>query len=200
MQSLKNIPIVLTGPSGAGKTELINYIVKNYSSFMEASGFTTRPRRNGETEKIQSVTKEEFEKLISRNGLIEYCTYNGNYYGVPKSEFKKLEKYNLIFNVGYSSAKVIKSMYSDTLMIYLLPPDKKELLRRLGNREYERYLLGIEETMKNALKYDYLLISETNNLKNTCDNFMHIVEKNQKQIETKLLMQKNKDFIDDFYR
>ena len=158
MQTLKNLPIVITGPSGAGKTELINYITENYKNFTEAAGFTTRLRRDSDNEYIKSISKEEFKKLISSNGLIEYCIYNGNYYGIPKSEFNKLSNYNLIFNVGYSSAKVITGLYSDTLMIYLLPPDKKELIRRLGERENARYLLGIEETMKNAIKYDYLLV------------------------------------------
>ena len=49
----------------------------------------------------------EFENLISTDGLIEYCIYNNNYYGVPKSEFEKLKEYHLMFNVGYSSAKEI---------------------------------------------------------------------------------------------
>ena len=194
------LPIVIAGPSGAGKTELINYITEHYSSFTEAAGYTTRPRRDTDNENIKSISKDEFEQMISSNGLIEYCVYNGNYYGIPKSEFQKLEKYNLIFNVGYSSAEIIKRIYSDTLMIYLLPPTKEELIRRLGDRERERYILGIEETKKNASKYDYLLVSETDNLEGTCNNFLNIVQQNQRQIQEKLKMEKNKDFVDDFYR
>ena len=196
----KNIPIVITGPSGAGKTELINYITKKYDMFIEASGFTTRPRRDTDNENIKSISIDEFEKLILNDNLIEYCLYNGNYYGIPKSEFKKLEKYNLLFNVGYSSAEVIKKMYQETLMIYLLPPNKEELLRRFGERERERYLLGIEETKKNANKYQYLLVSETNDLEKTCDNFLKIFRKNEREVQEKLKMESNKKFIEDFYR
>lgn len=199
----ENIPIVLTGPSGSGKTELINYILENSDFFQEASGFTTRARRENEKENIETITKEEFEELILNNKLIEYCEYNNNYYGIPKSEFEKLEKGNLIFNVGYSSAKVIKEEYNNSLMIYLLPPDKKELLRRLTkeNREYRRYLLGMEETLKNANKYDYLLISETDNLPKTFENFIHIYnERQKKELELELIKNKNKEFIEEFYR
>ena len=200
MNAFRNSPIVLSGPSGSGKTELINYIENNYPLYMEATGSTTRNRRQNEIGNMNFITREEFEKLILCNELIEYCIYNGNYYGVSKSEFKKLEQYHLMFNVGYSSAKIIQQMYNDTFMLYLLPPTKEELQRRLGNRGKERYLLGIEETMKNAFKYDYLLISHTDDLVSTCDDFMDIVEQKSEAKQKRLVLAKNKDFINNFYK
>lgn len=196
----ENSPIVITGPSASGKTELIDYIEKRDSSFLEATGSTTREKRENETGRMYFISKEEFELLISNDKLIEYCIYRGNYYGVSKSELDKLKQYHLMFNVGYSSAKVIKSMYGDTFMIYLLPPNKEELLRRLGDRGYERYLLGIEETMKYAMEYNYLLISKTNNLSSTFDDFMDIVEEKESSKQKKLVLAKNKDFVNNFYK
>ena len=192
-------PIVITGPSGSGKTELIDYVEKNYSDFMEADGVTTRPRRDNELGRMGFLTRDEFEKLIAADKLIDYCIYNNNYYGTPKSEFEKLKFYHLMFNVTYSSAKVIKELYDKTTMIYLLPPTKEELLRRLGNREYERYLLGIQETMNFALKYDYLLLSLTNDLKTTAEDFMDIVSQNPNSQQKRLVLAKNRNFVNNFY-
>ncbi len=200
MFDTKNKPIVISGPSGSGKSVLIEYIEKKYPNFLEATGITTREKRENEIGRMYFVSKTYFEKLILSNLLIEYCIYNNNYYGIPKSEFEKLLNYYLIFNVSYSSAEEIKKIYKDTIMIYLMPPSKHELLRRLGNRGKERYLLGIQETMKNAFKYDYLLLSLTNNLETTTDDFMDIICQKEKSQQKKLILAKNRDFINEFYK
>ena len=197
---VENNPIVLSGPSGSGKSELIDYIEKEYPTFLEATGMTTRAKREVEVGRMYFVNKPEFEKLISTNSLIEYCIYNNNYYGVPKSEFEKLRDYHLIFNVGYSSAKEIKDMFEKTIMIYLMPPTRNELLRRLGDRGEKRYLLGIQETMDYALKYDYLLLSLTNDLKTTTDDFMDIVNQKEESNKKRLVLAKNRDFVNNFYK
>lgn len=200
MEKKENSPIVISGPSGSGKSELINYVEKNYPNFLEATGITTREKRQLEVGRMYFVSKEEFKNLISTDGLIEYCIFNNNYYGVPKSEFEKLKEYHLMFNVGYSSAREIKKTYDDTSMIYLMPPTEKELLRRLGDRGEERYITGMQETIANAFKYDYLLISITNDFKKTADDFMDIIGTNKKSYQKKLILAKNRDFINDFYK
>lgn len=200
MNETKNNPIVISGPSGSGKSALIEHIEKNYPTFLEATGITTREKREIEIGRMYFVDKEEFEKLIAANGLIEYCIYNNNYYGVPKSEFEKLNEYHLIFNVGYSSAKEIKKIYRDTIMIYLMPPDQKELLRRLGERGQERFLAGIKETLENAFNYDYLLVSITDDMKTTTDDFMDIINQKTESHQKRLVLAKNRDFINKFYK
>ncbi len=196
----KYTPIVLSGPSGSGKTELIEYIEQRNPEFQEAIGYTTRKKRESANEKINTITQEEFELLIKDDKLIEYCNYNGNYYGMPKSEFNKLSYCNLIFNVSYSSAREIKSIFENTPMIYMLPPTKEELLSRLGERDYNRYLLGIEETMKYAMYYEYLLISYRNDLPQIYDEFMEIAESKDSAMQRRLVLSKNKDFVNKFYK
>lgn len=196
---MKNSPIIVTGPSGSGKSSLIKYIEDKNTEFYEATGMTTRNKRENEIDRINFVTKKEFEEYIKNNLLIEYILYNGNYYGMPKSEFKKLEDKKVIFNVGYNSAKVIKSFYEKSKMIYLMPQNKEELIKRLGDRGLERYRLGIEETIKNALYYEYLLISYKENLEKIYNDFMEIVEEKESSKQKKLILKKNKDFIKHFY-
>lgn len=81
-----------------------------------------------------------------------------------------------------------------------MSPTKEELLRRLGDRGKERYLLGIQETMDYALKYDYLLLSLTNDMKTTTDDFMDIVNQKEESKQKRLVLAKNRDFINNFYK
>lgn len=199
MNKTRFSPIVISGPSGAGKSELINYIEKNNNLFSEAYGLTTRKKREFETGKMSFVDYDFFNQQIKNNSLIEYCLYNGNYYGVSKEEFKKLDEKYVIFNVSYSSAKIIKKIYEDAYMIYLLPPNKQELLRRLGEREQNRYYLGIKETEQYACLYDYLLISLTNDFEHTYYNFLDIINQNASGYKQKILHKNNYEFIKKFY-
>ena len=75
MIDTRNNPIVISGPSGSGKSELIEYIEKEYPTFLEATGITTRAKREIEVGRMYFVSKAEFENLISTDGLIEYCIY-----------------------------------------------------------------------------------------------------------------------------
>lgn len=200
MKKSEYSPIIISGPSGSGKSALIEYIENQNPLFLEATGSTTRQKREVETGRMYFISKQEFELLIQTGRLIEYCIYNNNYYGVSKDEFEKLKDYYLIFNVSYSSAQVIKNIYNGTYMIYLLPPTKEELLERMGNRGAKRYNLGIEETMNNALKYDYLLLSQTNDLDTTYNDFIDIIEQKSESQQHRLILAKNKDFINNFYK
>lgn len=200
MRKYENSPIVISGPSGSGKSELVTYIENNYPVFSEAIGMTTREKRKNEVGKINFVSKNEFENMIKSDVLIEYCIYNDNYYGIPKSEFNKLNDYRVIFNVGYSSAKEIKKTYHNTDMIYLLPPSNEELLRRLGDRNKKRYLLGMKETIENALKYDFLLISATDDFEKITSDFFDIIDRGPCCSQKRLILAKNKDFVNNFYR
>ena len=175
-------------------------LVKYQEDICWDSAYICECAKEKEIGRMYFVDKDYFEKLIKNNMLIEYTIYNNNYYGVSKSEFTKLKDYHLIFNVGYSSAKEIKKIYQNTKLIYLLPPNKEELIRRLGARGMERYLVGIEETMNNAFKYEYLLLSLTNDLRTTTDDFMDIVYQTNNSKQKKLVLAKNRDFVNNFYK
>ena len=203
MDKYKNSSIIISGPSGSGKTQFIEYVEQNNSNYVEAFGCTTRSRRENEVTAMYFINRQEFETMIKSNEFIEYCEYKNNYYGVPKSEMEKLNEINLMFNVGYSSARVIKELDEKAKMIYLLPPTRYDLLNRLevrGKESDERYLLGIEETINYALKYEYLLISYHNNMQNIYDDFMDITTQNSASLEKRLVLAKNRDFINNYYK
>jgi len=192
-------PIVFSGPSGAGKNELIDYIVKREPLFEEAWGMTTRSRRPGEGGHTQFVSKEDFRKAIHNNELIQYAEYNGNYYGTSKSALDLLQYKQILFNMGFDGTMSLKKIRPDSALIYILPPTKEELLRRMGNRGRERFQIGREQTMKSIGVYDYLLISYTDCLDELYDDFMNIFEGTEKGQEKSLKLQKNIDFMRKFY-
>lgn len=203
MTNLKNFPIVISGPSGGGKTQLVEYVEKRNPEFVEAFGCTSRERRPNEITAMYFISRSEFENMIKNNAFIEYTEYNGNYYGVPKSELHKLGEKSLLFNVGFSSAKIIKDLDVRSKLIYLLPPRKEELLKRLevrGSDAKERYLLGIEETINHAIEYEYLLLSHQDNMEEIYSDFMDIVTQKESSNERRLILAKNRDFVRNYYK
>lgn len=191
-------PIVISGPSGAGKSELIDFLEKKDEIFMDALGVTTRAKRENEMGNIEFISIDEFKRLIENDKLIQYAKYNGNYYGTLKSSLKLLQNRQLLFNMGLEGAKKIKQLCPNSQLIYILPPNKDEIIRRMGNRGSERYEIGINQTMNSIDLYDYLLISYTNELENIYEDFMNIYE--NKSNEKSLKLTRNRNFMRDFYK
>lgn len=191
-------PIVISGPSGAGKSELIDFLEKKDEIFMDAPGVTTRAKRENEMGNIEFISIDEFKRLIENDKLIQYAKYNGNYYGTLKYSLKLLQNRQLLFNIGLEGAKKIKQLCPNSQLIYILPPNKDEIIRRMGNRGSERYEIGVNQTMNSIDLYDYLLISYTNELENIYEDFMNIYE--NKSNEKSLKLTRNRNFMRDFYK
>lgn len=161
--------IVISGPSGVGKGTICNTLIKELNAWYSVS-MTTRLPREGEQEGVNYyfVTKEEFEKRIKNNELLEYNIYNNNYYGTPKD--KVIEKLNQGINVfseiDVNGAKNIKTMFPDSLLIYIAPPSIEELRKRLTERGTETEekiaarLAIAEEEAKQQHIYDYIVIND----------------------------------------
>ena len=192
-------PIVLSGPSGAGKNELIEYLKERDSIFEEAQGITTRKRRIEDTGNTTFITKEEFLKYIENDELLQYAIYNGNYYGTIKESLELLNSKQVLFNMGLDGTLSLKKIRPDSSLIYILPPDKEELIRRMGNRDIRRYDIGKKQTINSIDVYDYLLISYTDNLDLLYDDFMNIYLNKEEGKEKSLKLVKNRDFMRNFY-
>ena len=134
------IMVILSSPSGAGKTTLVNKIssIKNFT--ISISYTTRKPRPNEEDGKHYFfIDNKKFEKLIKNNDLIEYANVFNNYYGSSKDiVFEKLDNgQNVIFDIDWQGTEQIKEkkLNYKIITIFILPPSRKEIFNRLLNRD-----------------------------------------------------------------
>lgn len=162
--------VVVSGFSGAGKGTLMKKLISEYDNYALSISATTRAPRAGEQEGREYFFKsrQEFEKLIENNELIEYASFCNNYYGTPYDyvmEQRKKGK-NVILEIEVQGALKVKEKYPDALLIFVTPPDAKTLKMRLAGRgtECEK---DIKDRLKQAVResdcmdrYDYILIND----------------------------------------
>ena len=163
--------IVISAPSGAGKDTVVKELIKkNPDNFWVSVSATSRAPRDGEQEGIDYyyITKEEFEKRIEEDYFIEYTNYAGNYYGTPKKYIKeKLDKgIDVILIIEIEGASNIKRIVPEALMIFIMPPSLKELVKRLKKRGTEtdekiikRFHTAYKE-INEVTKYNYVVVND----------------------------------------
>ena len=168
--------IVLSSPSGAGKTTLVKKLAKN-KNFKISVSYTTRVPRISENngEDYYFVSKNDFKKLIENNELLEYANVFNNFYGSSKKRvFNILDNGDsVLFDIDWQGTNQIKekNLEYKILTIFILPPSKEILLNRLSERENKNQHF-ISERMKNFERdvlhwndYDFVVINDE---LNTC--------------------------------
>ena len=130
--------IVLSSPSGAGKTTLVKLLSKNKNNFVSISYTTRKPRINEKNKKDYFfVSQKNFKSLIKKKSLLEYAKVFNNYYGTSKKKvIQELKKgKNVLFDIDWQGTEKIKrkKLNFDLLTIFILPPSKKVLFKRLSN-------------------------------------------------------------------
>ena len=171
---VNNIMVILSSPSGAGKTTITKKIQQKYQSFKISVSHTTRKPRSNEVDGVDYhfISKNEFEKLIKDQKFYEYAKIFDNYYGTLKQNVDELIKKNdIIFDIDWQGTKQLSKYKNlDLIKIYLLPPNKDELKKRLVRRnqnsdeEVHKRFKEFDEDIKHWQDYDYVLINE--NLEN----------------------------------
>ena len=177
--------IILSSPSGAGKTTLVKLLSKNKNFFISVS-HTTRSPRSNETDGVDYffIDKEKFQTLIDKNEFLEFAKVFDNYYGTSKKNIiNKLEEgKNVIFDIDWQGTEqIIKQKLNYKLItIFILPPSKKVLRDRLSNRDMKDKLI-VEERMNQFNKdilhwknYDYVVINDE--LKFCYEKIVNILE------------------------
>lgn len=134
--------IVISAPSGTGKTSVIKEILKlNQDKIIFSISATTRKKRFNEIdgEDYFFLTKEEFEKKIDNNEFIEWEQIYDDYYGTPKSEIERARKENkhILFELDVNGSLKLKKMYPEAILIFIVPPSIEELENRLRKRNTE---------------------------------------------------------------
>ncbi len=163
--------IVLSSPSGAGKTTLVKLISKNKNHFVSVS-HTTRTPRSNEINGVDYffINKYQFQKLINDNEFLEYAKVFDNYYGTSKKNIinKLDEGKNIIFDIDWQGTEQIieRKLKYKLITIFILPPSKKVLRERLSNRDMKDKLI-VEERMKQFSEdllhwknYNYVVIND----------------------------------------
>jgi len=166
----EGIMIILSSPSGAGKTTLVKLLSKR-KGFVTSISHTTRTPRSNEIngKDYHFVNYVKFEKMIKNKEFLEYAKVFKNFYGTTKSNiFKELKKgKNVIFDIDWQGTNQIISqqLTNRLLTFFILPPSRKELFKRLSNRDMKDKLIA-EERMKQFDKdilhwkdYDYVIIN-----------------------------------------
>ena len=166
----KNIMVVLSSPSGAGKTTITKKIQQKLSSFKISVSHTTRKPRPNEVNGVDYyfVSLEKFESLINENKLYEYAKIFDNYYGTSKDIVHNLIKSNdIIFDIDWQGNKQLSKYKNLNLVkIFITTKDKEELKRRLMKRnqdsdeEVKKRLKSYEEDIKHWDDYDYIVIND----------------------------------------
>ena len=165
------IIIVLSSPSGAGKTTLVKKIAKENNFKISISHTTRKPRTNETNGKDYFFTsKEEFKNLIQNKEFLEYAKVFGNYYGSSKNQvLENLNKgENVIFDIDWQGTEQIKKQELNYKLItfFILPPSKSELFKRLKNTDMkdknivEERMKQFNEDIKQWENYDFVVINE----------------------------------------
>ena len=169
-KSKKPLMLVLSSPSGAGKTTLSKKIQQSNSSFEISVSHTTRSPRSNEIDGVDYffVSKNDFSKLIKQEKFYEYAEIFGNFYGTSKKVVNEtIKKNDLIFDIDWQGTKQL-SKFEDLklIKIYLITDNKDELKKRLISRnqntsdEIEKRLDSFESDIKHWNDYDYIIINK----------------------------------------
>jgi len=167
----RGLMLVLSSPSGAGKSTIARNLLESDSSLELSVSVTTRPRRASEIDGVHYhfVSRREFERLRDSDALLEWAEVHGNFYGTPRepAESAMAAGRDMLFDIDWQGAvQLNEKMRADIVAIFILPPSMHELKSRLKRRA-EDSDANIETRLKNARieiehwrEYDYVVINE----------------------------------------
>jgi guanylate kinase len=178
------VMIVLSSPSGAGKTTLVKMLSKIDNYEISISYTTRQPRLNEENNKdYYFINEDEFKRLINNQEFLEYAKVFNNFYGTTRTPvIDRLNRgKNILFDIDWQGADQIKNKKLDYKLVtfFILPPSKEVLFERLSNRDMKDKLIA-EERMKQFgrdvlhwINYDYVVIND--NLENCFSKITNLI-------------------------
>jgi guanylate kinase len=187
------IMVILSSPSGAGKTTITKKLQQKYQNLKISVSHTTRKPRTNEVHGVDYffVSKNEFEKLVVQKSFYEYAKIFNNYYGTSKKSVKNIidKKNDILFDIDWQGTQQLSNFKELKLIkIFILPPNKEELKKRLVQRNQDNRKI-VDQRLKcydvdilHWSDYDYVVLND--NLENCF-----------KQIENIILSHKEKNIL-----
>jgi len=180
--------IVISGPSGCGKGTVLKKVLKacedDGEQFAYSVSATTRSPRTEDAEGVTYyfVSEEKFLELAESDGMIEYASFCGNYYGTPKEPVEKnlSQGKNVILEIEVQGALQVMEKYPDCVSIFILPPSMAELERRLRGRQNEeeevilKRISKAKEEIPYADKYRFMVVND--NIQEAADKITQILK------------------------
>lgn len=166
----KGILLIISAPSGTGKSTLINMLIKDYPDIGFSISYTTRKPRQGEVhgQNYYFVTRDEFLNLREENFFAEWAEVHGNFYGTPAKEVTRAidRGKSLIFDIDVQGAAQIRKNLQKGVLIFIFPPSLKTLEQRLSRRATDssdiiaRRLKNAQDEILQSTMFDYWIIND----------------------------------------
>jgi len=166
----KNFCIVLSSPSGAGKTSISKKLLQKDRKLALSISCTTRPKRKGEINKKDYIfiSDEDFKKQIKKGKFLEQASVFGYRYGTLAQTVSNLfkKKRDVLFDIDWQGFQQLKQSGMDVVGIFILPPNKKELIRRLKKRgrdtseEMKKRMSLAQDEISHFPEYDYVVVND----------------------------------------
>jgi len=179
----KPVILILSGPSGAGKTTLSHALIASVSDTIIAVSHTTRLPRTGEKEGEDYffVSEEVFQGLIDSGAMLEFAKVYDHFYGTSRFSIEKAlcEGSNVILDIDWQGAQRIKEVYPDAISVFILPPAGKEAENRLLSRQQdtketiERRMSTYTEQISHQDEFDHVLTNT--DIKSTSQQLLDIL-------------------------
>lgn len=186
--------IVLSGPSGVGKSTVISELLSRRRDIHFSVSYTTRAPRVGEADGVNYnfVSREEFERMIAAGELLEYAQYVGNYYGTSLKVIREQldQGVDVLLDIEVQGAAKVREKCPEAVLIFIIPPSLEELSRRLYNRNTDssdvisRRLEKAREECRESVCYDYLVVND--NVMEAAGEILSILEAERCRVKKRI--------------
>ena len=195
---MKAFPIIVSSPSGAGKTTIVDAVLKRDKTVSRVITATTRAPRKGEKDGADYLfwSIKQFEQAIKKGQMLEWAQVHTHYYGIPKKSVDSLMKKGIcpILVIDVQGARTVKAQYPDAATVFIVPPSLKELKKRILGRndntqDIEIRLETAKKEMQELDRYDYALLND--DLKEAVEKMAGIIAAEQCRVIRQELKIKN---------